>query len=106
MHVVPRMDEQDRIKLSGIDETLKKLRAWWREPSKTRTDYNATSVTAADAETHHQNVALIAELEKLEAERSRLHSLVMDGQPANAAELQALASQAERLRVDFTALMT
>lgn len=89
-----------------IDETLKKLRAWWREPSKMRTDYQAKSVTAGDARTHHQNVALGTELAKLEAERARLHSLVMDGQSANGAEIRALAEKAESLRLDFSALMS
>jgi hypothetical protein len=106
MHPRVSMGEDDRKKLSSIDETLKKLRAWWQDPSKMRTDYEARTVSAADAQTHQQNVGLINELKELEAERARIQAQVMDGQPANAGEIDALGARSERLRLDFSALMT
>lgn len=101
------MGEDDRKKLSSIDETLKKLRAWWEDPSTMRMDYEARTVSAADSRTHHDNGPLLAELTALEAERARIQTRIMeDGQPANADELHALAARAERLRLGFSALMT
>lgn len=99
------MADEERKKLSAIDETLKRLRAWWRDPSLMRTDFEARSVTAADNATRYENVALNTELEKLEAERTRIHSLLMSGQPTNAVEIDALAERADRLRQDFSSLM-
>jgi hypothetical protein len=106
MSVAQRDEERNRI--SAIDDTVKKLRARWNDPSRMRRDYDAGAAgtaNAANASMRLHNPALKAELEEIEAERARIHSMLMGGQPVGASAIDALAERAERLRLSFSSLM-
>jgi hypothetical protein len=98
------MHDEEHSAMGKVTETIAQLRASWRERGGGHRDTEIQTGGAHEMD-HRRDVApaLIAELEALEVERSRIQSLLMTGGSDASDQIAALAERVERLRRELVA---
>ena len=98
------MRDEEHSAMGKVTETLAQIRASWRERGGMHGESEIQTGGAQEID-HRRDAApaLVAELEALELERSRIQSLLMTGGSDASDQIAALAERAERLRRELVA---